>query len=97
MFHLRMKKKGGKMQALKQEVYIQENHQLNIKIPDTIPAGKTELLLVFQPSSSPSDKTKTKNLLEEFKDLKMKYSNLSADPIAIDITKITSEMNNAIL
>ncbi len=62
MFHLRMKKKGGKMQALKKEVYIPKNHSLNLNldIPKTIPEGKNELFLIFQTISTPSDKTKKK-------------------------------------
>ncbi len=36
------------MQTLKKEVYISENHQLKVKVPNSIPVGKTEVLLVFQ-------------------------------------------------
>ncbi len=36
------------MQALKQEVYIPKDHQLQLKIPDDIPIGKAEVFLIFQ-------------------------------------------------
>ena len=44
------------MQALKREVAIPDNHHLTLdfKLPDTIPVGKAEVMLIFQsiPSSS---------------------------------------------
>ncbi len=44
------------MQALKKEVAIPDNHHLTLdfQLPDTIPAGKAEVMLIFQslPSAS---------------------------------------------
>lgn len=37
------------MLALQQNVYIPENHKLQIDIPQNIPAGENELFMVFQP------------------------------------------------
>ena len=44
------------MQALKKEIAIPENHHLilDFQLPDTIPVGKAEVMLIFQsiPSAS---------------------------------------------
>ena len=37
------------MLALQQNIVIPKNHQLKIKIPESIPAGENELFMVFQP------------------------------------------------
>jgi hypothetical protein len=37
------------MLALQQNVYIPENHKLQIDIPQNIPSGENELFMVFQP------------------------------------------------
>ena len=37
------------MLALQKQVYIPENHQLQIQVPEDIPTGETEMFLVFQP------------------------------------------------
>jgi len=36
------------MQALKQDVYIEDNHQLRIDVPRYISTGKSEVFIVFQ-------------------------------------------------
>ena len=37
------------MLALQQNIYIPENHKLQIDIPSNIPTGDNELFMVFQP------------------------------------------------
>jgi len=40
------------MQALKQEVYIGDDHQLRITVPNDVPTGNSEIFLIFQTSNN---------------------------------------------
>ncbi len=44
------------MLALQQNVYIPENHKLQINIPSNIPTGENELFMVFQPKLTETPK-----------------------------------------
>jgi len=46
------------MQALKQEVYIGDDHQLRITVPNSIPTGKSEIFLIFQSPNNTEKKHK---------------------------------------
>ncbi len=67
------------MQTLKQNIYIPENHKLQLKLPDSIPIGETEVLLVFQPSINITSKKET-NTVDELDDIIFSIQkNLSKD------------------
>ncbi len=43
-------------QMIEQEVYIPQNHQLKIKVPDTISVGKKEVFMIFKEKEMPIER-----------------------------------------
>ena len=41
-------------QMIEQEVYIPQNHQLKLKIPDTVSVGKKEIFIIFKEKEMPA-------------------------------------------
>ena len=58
------------MKALKKEVYIPKNHHitLDFQLPDSIPSGKSEVLLVFQPVTEELETVSKKRILADMFD-----------------------------
>ncbi len=85
------------MQTIQQEIYIPENHHLNlnIDIPKNIPTGLMDVCLIFQNKVKDVNKNKQVDLLKDFLLLKNKNKKV---PISdnIDIVNLTDDMNNAL-
>ncbi|MEK7990867.1 MAG: hypothetical protein VSS52_007660 [Thiotrichaceae bacterium] len=70
------------MEIFRHNLLIPENRQITLTLPDTIPTGEAEIVLVINPKHSTMKAPKEDNLLELVGILK-NSPNFSGDPIQI--------------
>ncbi|MCV6637915.1 hypothetical protein [Candidatus Albibeggiatoa sp. nov. NOAA] len=70
------------MEILCQNLLIPENRQITLTLPDAIPTGEAEIVLVINPKHSTMTAPKEDNLLELVGILK-NSPNFSGDPVQI--------------
>ena len=77
------------MQVLQQEVYIPQNHKLNINIPENIPKGKANIVVAFESIASKRqeiDLTKT-DIIKSTETVAQEINKISFDYIKKDPMK----------